>query len=76
MSFPEIQPGGSLIVAWQVKDKHVLVVGGGEVRLQTTHHDPKDALILTVHTARSPPAASCTPSTPMPESPSSAQPPA
>jgi precorrin-2 dehydrogenase / sirohydrochlorin ferrochelatase len=29
--FPEIQGGGSLILAWQVKDKHVLVVGGGEV---------------------------------------------
>ncbi|EEP81394.1 predicted protein [Uncinocarpus reesii 1704] len=30
-SFPPIQPGGSLMVAWQVRDKHVLVVGGGEV---------------------------------------------
>ncbi|KAL1961938.1 hypothetical protein VTN77DRAFT_767 [Rasamsonia byssochlamydoides] len=29
--FPEVQGGGSLIVAWQVKDKNVLVVGGGEV---------------------------------------------
>ena len=29
--FPEINPGGSLIVAWQVKSKNVLVVGGGEV---------------------------------------------
>lgn len=29
--FPEIQPGGSLILAWQVKGKKVLVVGGGEV---------------------------------------------
>ncbi|KAH8705950.1 hypothetical protein BGW36DRAFT_393413 [Talaromyces proteolyticus] len=29
--FPKVQGGGSLIVAWQVKDKHVLVVGGGEV---------------------------------------------
>ncbi|EAW11981.1 bifunctional precorrin-2 dehydrogenase/sirohydrochlorin ferrochelatase MET8 [Aspergillus clavatus NRRL 1] len=29
--FPPIQGGGSLIVAWQVKNKHVLVVGGGEV---------------------------------------------
>lgn len=29
--YPEIQGGGSLIVAWQVKNKHVLVVGGGEV---------------------------------------------
>jgi len=30
-NFPEIQPGGSLILAWQVKGKKVLVVGGGEV---------------------------------------------
>jgi siroheme synthase (precorrin-2 oxidase/ferrochelatase) len=29
--FPEVQGGGSLIVAWQVKNKNVLVVGGGEV---------------------------------------------
>ncbi|KAJ5220618.1 siroheme synthase Met8 [Penicillium citrinum] len=31
MSFPPVQGGGSLIVAWQVKSKNVLVVGGGEV---------------------------------------------
>lgn len=30
-SFPAVQPGGSLILAWQVKGKKVLVVGGGEV---------------------------------------------
>ena len=30
--FPEVQPGGSLILAWQIKGKKVLVVGGGEVR--------------------------------------------
>lgn len=29
--FPQVQGGGSLILAWQVKKKHVLVVGGGEV---------------------------------------------
>jgi hypothetical protein len=29
--YPKVQGGGSLIVAWQVKNKHVLVVGGGEV---------------------------------------------
>ncbi|KAI2633529.1 siroheme synthase middle domains-like protein [Hypomontagnella submonticulosa] len=29
--FPKVQGGGSLILAWQVKNKHVLVVGGGEV---------------------------------------------
>lgn len=31
--FPEVQGGGSLIIAWQIKDKKVLVVGGGEVGL-------------------------------------------
>ncbi|KAF5018227.1 hypothetical protein F66182_9790 [Fusarium sp. NRRL 66182] len=30
-SFPPVQPGGSLILAWQIKHKKVLVVGGGEV---------------------------------------------
>ncbi|TEA11460.1 Siroheme biosynthesis protein met8 [Colletotrichum sidae] len=29
--FPEVQGGGSLILAWQIKGKTVLVVGGGEV---------------------------------------------
>ncbi|KAK4238318.1 putative NAD(P)-binding-domain-containing protein [Achaetomium macrosporum] len=29
--FPEVQGGGSLIIAWQIKGKKVLVVGGGEV---------------------------------------------
>ena len=33
--FPEVQPGGSLILAWQIKGKKVLVVGGGEVRQST-----------------------------------------
>lgn len=31
--FPEIEGGGSLILAWQVKNKKVLVIGGGEVSL-------------------------------------------
>ncbi|KAI1813220.1 putative siroheme synthase Met8 [Poronia punctata] len=30
-TFPKVQGGGSLILAWQVKNKVVLVVGGGEV---------------------------------------------
>ncbi|KAK4112729.1 siroheme synthase middle domains-like protein [Canariomyces notabilis] len=29
--FPVVQGGGSLIIAWQIRDKKVLVVGGGEV---------------------------------------------
>lgn len=31
-AFPVVQPGGSLILAWQIKGKKVLVVGGGDVR--------------------------------------------
>lgn len=31
LKFPEVQGGGSLIIAWQIKGKKVLVVGGGEV---------------------------------------------
>lgn len=34
--FPEVQGGGSMIVAWQVRDKNVLVVGGGEVSFNPT----------------------------------------
>lgn len=34
--FPEVQGGGSLILAWQIKGKHVLVIGGGEVRNHLT----------------------------------------
>ncbi|MCJ1339791.1 Bifunctional dehydrogenase and ferrochelatase [Bachmanniomyces sp. S44760] len=30
-SFPEVLGGGSLILAWQIRNKRVLVVGGGEV---------------------------------------------
>jgi hypothetical protein len=30
-TFPKVQGGGSLILAWQIKGKNVLVVGGGEV---------------------------------------------
>lgn len=30
-SFPAVEGGGSLILAWQIKHKNVLVVGGGEV---------------------------------------------
>lgn len=34
--FPAVQPGGSLILAWQIRGKNVLVVGGGEVSLRAT----------------------------------------
>ena len=29
--FPQVQGGGSLILAWQIRNKNVLVIGGGEV---------------------------------------------
>lgn len=50
--FPEVQPGGSLILAWQVKDKNVLVVGGGEVSLPSSKL-PKSALSHRSHTITS-----------------------
>lgn len=31
--FPQVQGGGSLILAWQIRGKRVLVIGGGEVSL-------------------------------------------
>ena len=46
--FPEIQGGGSLILAWQIKNKNVLVVGGGEVSLYV------DGLKSSVNLVRSP----------------------
>lgn len=30
-SFPPVNTGGSLLIAWQLKHKHVLIVGGGNV---------------------------------------------
>lgn len=30
--FPKVEGGGSLILAWQVRNKKVVVIGGGEVR--------------------------------------------
>jgi len=30
-NYPELCPGGGLILAWQVKGKKVLIVGGGPV---------------------------------------------
>jgi hypothetical protein len=30
--YPEVQGGGSLILAWQIRGRKVLVIGGGEVR--------------------------------------------
>ncbi len=39
--FPEIRPNGSLLLAWQIRDKHVLLIGGGEVgECLTLTHPP------------------------------------
>ncbi len=37
-SFTRIVMSGSLLIAWQLKDKHVLVVGGGEVASSRIQH--------------------------------------
>lgn len=29
--YPELQGGGSLMLAWQIRNKKILIVGGGEV---------------------------------------------
>ena len=44
--FPAIQGGGSLILAWQIRNKRVLVVGGGEVIL-SDEKALNDVLLLT-----------------------------
>ncbi|KAK4202330.1 hypothetical protein QBC40DRAFT_276570 [Triangularia verruculosa] len=47
--FPPIQGGGSLMIAWQVKDKHVLVIGGGEVAAgRIVHLLNADALVTVI----------------------------
>jgi hypothetical protein len=44
--FPKVQGGGSLILAWQIRGKNVLMVGGGEVRVvaQTVNHPANNLL--------------------------------
>ena len=41
-------PSGSLLIAWQLNDKHVLVVGGGEVASSRVHHVLAAGAKLTV----------------------------
>jgi precorrin-2 dehydrogenase/sirohydrochlorin ferrochelatase len=36
-TFPPVQGGGSLILAWQIRNKPVLVIGGGEVNTLHPH---------------------------------------
>src|SRR4051812_16663284 len=67
--YPEIQGGGSLILAWQVRNKHVLVIGGGEVRYHP-HRSPSVLVLITI-TTRWLLGASSTSSMPMLASPSS-----
>ena len=45
--FPEVQGGGSLILAWQVRNKKVLVIGGGEVSLPYRYGRMRKVLTLT-----------------------------
>jgi precorrin-2 dehydrogenase/sirohydrochlorin ferrochelatase len=63
--YPEVKPGGSLILAWQIKDKKVLVVGGGEVR-QANEFRVLAVANLTSLGPRLLPDGSSTASTPMP----------
>jgi precorrin-2 dehydrogenase/sirohydrochlorin ferrochelatase len=37
--FPAVEGGGSLILAWQVRNKKVLVIGGGEVSTLASNSD-------------------------------------
>ncbi|KAI1173257.1 putative siroheme synthase Met8 [Nemania sp. FL0916] len=47
--FPDVQGGASLILAWQVKNKTVLVVGGGEVAAgRILHALNADAKVVVV----------------------------
>ncbi|OAA65162.1 NAD(P)-binding domain protein [Niveomyces insectorum RCEF 264] len=46
--FPEVQGGGSLIVAWQIRGKKVLVVGGGEVAAGRILHCLNADAVVTV----------------------------
>ncbi|KAK6507543.1 Bifunctional dehydrogenase and ferrochelatase [Arthrobotrys musiformis] len=48
-TYPPIQPGGSLILAWQVRNKPVLLVGGGNVAAtRLVHLLNADALITLI----------------------------
>ncbi|KAK6336766.1 Bifunctional dehydrogenase and ferrochelatase [Orbilia javanica] len=48
-TYPPIQPGGSLILAWQVRNKRVLLVGGGNVAAtRLVHLLNADALITLI----------------------------
>lgn len=44
-NFPEVEGGGSLILAWQIRNKRVLVIGGGEVSLP---HSARNSLLSPI----------------------------
>ncbi len=47
--FPAVNPGGSLVIAWRLKDKHVLLVGGGQVAsTRLAHLLDADALVTII----------------------------
>jgi hypothetical protein len=52
-TYPEIVPGGGLILAWQIKDKKVLLVGGGNVAAGESafHNDEEVQRRLTISLA-------------------------
>jgi hypothetical protein len=43
--FPAVQGGGSLILAYQVKNKKVVVIGGGEVHYTQSHTDLNEGML-------------------------------
>ncbi|EPS36630.1 hypothetical protein H072_9915 [Dactylellina haptotyla CBS 200.50] len=48
-TYPKITPGGSLILAWQIRNKRVLLVGGGNVAAtRLVHLLSADALVTLI----------------------------
>ncbi|KAG8811945.1 Bifunctional dehydrogenase and ferrochelatase, partial [Serendipita sp. 400] len=48
-AYPEIRPGCSLLIAWQLKDKRVVLVGGGQVAAgRLVHLLQADALVTLI----------------------------
>ncbi|PKI84124.1 Bifunctional dehydrogenase and ferrochelatase [Malassezia vespertilionis] len=52
MTLPALVPGGSLLLAWQLRNKHVLLVGGGEVAASRLVHAKNADAHLTVMAPR------------------------
>lgn len=45
--FPSVQGGGSLLLAWQVRNRKVLVIGGGNVNTHSFSFRPR--IIIYTH---------------------------